>query len=124
MGLMSSIHDPARGWTKGMPNFALADTPWRRDPTRCHHPLKPFIGTLFVDSAYRHRIVQLFRCVDCGRVFEIERDVRSAGLSGAVDIDDPRVIRTLRYNKSVDERYFKEWNDGRCDFPGRGMEVA
>lgn len=94
------------------------------DPAKCDHRApRPFIGTVFVDNKYHHRIVQLRRCVKCGRVFETERDVRSAGLRNSVEVDDPRVMRTLLYNRSVDERFYKHLNDGRCDF-SQGADLS
>lgn len=87
------------------------------DPTRCNHRgPKPMVGTKFVDNPHRHQIFQLAQCIDCGRILEIPRDVRSAGRSGAIDIDDPRVFNTLKLTKSVEERYFSQFNDdGHCE---------
>lgn len=93
-----------------LPGYLLADTPYRLDPTKCRHTIKQFIGTEFLDPRRgKHQINQLFRCQDCGKVEKIPRTVREAGKMGCVEIEDPRVFRTLRYNEHVDKRFFKEY---------------
>lgn len=118
--MLSSIDDPRRGFTKGMPNVFLADTPFRLDPTRCKHYVIKFVGTVFEDNPNRHRILQRFRCQDCGKVEEIPRDVRSAGKTGSVEIEDPRVKRTLQYNDDVAYLLYGDRSDRR--YIGRGIE--
>jgi hypothetical protein len=116
--MISSIHDPRRGWTKGMPSWEfLEGTSRQLDPTRCKHYVKPFIATI-VDlgvSGYRpHSIIHRFRCKDCGRVFDIPRDVKSAGRSGAIEIEDPRVFKTLQMDDAMMERFHhNDVYDGR-----------
>jgi hypothetical protein len=111
------------------PRIPLLGTPWQKDPTRCKHTLVMFKGTAFRDDPGCHKIVQIFQCQDCGAVHKEFRDVRSAGRRGAIDIDDPRVLRTLIYNKDVDRRYFSEYGQfnedpGKLRYIGRGMDVA
>lgn len=113
--MISSIHDPKRGWTKGMPSWnLLAGTPQQLDPTRCKHTIVQFIATIFRDDRYRHSIAQRFRCQDCGKIHDIPRDVKTAGKRGAVEIDDPRVYKTLKMDDGIIERFHhNEVLDGR-----------
>ena len=126
------VHDPERGITKGMPNFDLADTPYRLDPAVCKHGRQfpgdephgmRFVGTQFKNNAFAHEVNDLFRCDDCGFIHKVARDMARAGRKGYVDIDDPRVFRRLRMSPAVDERFFKQFNDGRRDFV-RGAELS
>lgn len=109
------LHDPARGFTKGMPSWRLlADTRWRLDPTRCKHYLKQFVATVFKDTPGRHQLFQRFRCLDCGKIHDEPRDLRSAGRSGSIEIEDPRVYKTLVPNEDFFKRFHKqEVYDGR-----------
>ena len=94
------------------PKQILLGTPWQKDPFDCRHTLMEFKGTAFVDGLHSHQIVQLFQCQDCGLVHKVPRSVKEAGVSGAVDIDDPRVKRTLRLTPSVVSRLFP-FKEGR-----------
>ena len=94
------------------PKQTLLGTPWQKDPLDYDHPLMEFKGTAFVDGHHSHQIVQIFQCQDCGGVNRVNRSVKEAGVSGAVDIDDPRVKRTLRLTSSVLKRFYHE-KDGR-----------
>lgn len=113
--MISSIHDPKRGWTKGMPSWQLlAGTPQQLDPTKCKHTIVQFIATIFRDDRYRHSILQRFQCRDCGKINDVPRDVKTAGKRAAVDIDDPRVYKTLRMDDGIIERFHhNEVLDGR-----------
>jgi len=71
-----------------------------------------FVGTAFEDNRHSHRILHIAQCQDCGLIHKIPRSVKEAGVSGAVDVDDPRVKRTLLLNDTVRKRYFTE-RDGR-----------
>ena len=103
------------------PGRTLLGTPWQKDPADCRHTLMQFKGTAFVDGLTSHRIEQIFQCQDCGLVHKIPRSVKEAGVNGAVDIDDPRVKRSLRLTPSVVARLFpfKEGRGGTKE----GMEI-
>lgn len=58
------------------------------------------IGTRLVDGFNMHEIDHIDRCDLCGAIREIPRDTRRSGLSGRIEIDDPRVKRDLLFNKS------------------------
>lgn len=93
---------------KRLPGFLLAGTPWQKDPARCSHPIKKFVGTEFKDPKRGpHQINQLVRCQDCGKLERIPRTVREAGKLGAIEIEDPRVMNTLRVNDDMARRFFK-----------------
>jgi len=93
--------------------MALLGTPWQKDPTYCRHSMgMEFKGTAFRDSLHNHMIVQIFQYQDCGIVHKVLRWVKEAGLSGSVDIDDPRVKRTLLLNETTVRRLFPH-RDGR-----------
>jgi hypothetical protein len=94
------------------PKVTLLGTPWQKDPTDCRHTLMEFKGTAFVDGRHSHQIVQLFQCQDCGLKHKVPRSVKEAGVSGAVDIDDPRVKRTLQLTPAVMSRLFP-FREGR-----------
>lgn len=117
---LSTIDDPRRGWTKGMPNHFLAGTAGQLDPTRCPHYVWKFQGTFFKDDYRRHSIIHRFACKDCGKIHDVPRDVRSAGKSGSIDLEDPRVKGTLRYNDDVAYLLYGDRSDRR--YIGRGME--
>lgn len=104
------------------PKMMLLGTPQQKSPVDCNHPVMQFKGLAFVDTKFNHRLDQIFQCQDCGIVHRVPRSVAEAGRSGAIDLDDPRVLRTAIYNKSLDERCFRQFNDdGHCDFAGRGL---
>jgi hypothetical protein len=109
------------------PKIMLLGTPWQKDPTRCPHHVMRFVGTAFRDDPGAHKIVQIFQCQDCGKVHKVARTVREAGRRGSIDIDDPRVLRTLIYNRDVDRRFFREFGefneDGKLRYIGRGMDT-
>lgn len=80
-----------------------------KDPTRCRHPARgQFVGTEFLDPKWgKHQINQLFRCPYCGLIYKKPRSVREAGRYGCVEIEDPRVFRSLRFNKDVEQRFYR-----------------
>lgn len=61
-----------------------------------------FLGHKFVDDHHHHSILQLDRCSKCGGIRETPRDTNGAGLSGRIEIEDPRV--KLLLNQSSWER--------------------
>jgi len=91
-----------------------------------YHPLDgkhkcqyEFIGTVFVDDFHAHKLFQRFRCDLCGNIHDVPRDLRSAGFSGRVEIDHPKVENTLLLNQSVYERLVpkEEREAGRGKYP-------
>jgi len=103
------------------PKIPLLGTPWQPRIVDCYPHTMLFKGTAFRDGKDAHQIIQIAQCQDCGLVHKIPRSVKEAGVSGSVDIDDPRVKRTLLLNDSVRKRYFSE-RDGRGGTK-EGMEI-
>jgi len=95
------------------PKSLLLGTPWQKDPADCRHTIMQFKGTAFIDGFHSHSIMQIFQCQDCGFVHKVHRTVKEAGVSGSVDVDDPRVKRTLKLTPSASKRLFPEFKDGR-----------
>ena len=106
------------------PGIMLLGTPWQRDPTKCPHQIKQFIGTEFRPGFGRekHQINQLFRCPDCGKTERVARTAREAGKYGSIEIEDPRVKDTIvPTDEAMDYIYpeFKERFGGKKP----GMEI-
>ncbi len=95
----------------GKPNHSVR---YKYTPSTCPRHFWEFIGTAFKDDPHCHTITHLARCDRCGAIREIPRDTRQAGLSGRVEIEDPRVKRTLLLNRdSWKRRIPKELQDLR-----------
>jgi len=103
------------------PNFPLFGTPWQPRVEDCRPHTMMYIDTVFEETRHSHQIIQIARCRDCGLIHEIPRSVKEAGAKGSIDIDDPRVQRSLRLTPSVMKRYFDE-KDGRGG-TRPGMEI-
>ena len=59
------------------------------------------MGTEFQDRGDAHEIWHVMRCYRCGNVRKIPRHTTAAGISGRVELDDPRVSQTLFPNRSL-----------------------
>lgn len=57
------------------------------------------LGHRFIDDDHHHSITALDRCSLCGGLRETPRDTYGAGISGRVEIEDPRVKKTLLMNR-------------------------
>ena len=103
------------------PKYPLYGTPQQPRVEDCRPHRMKFAGTQFQETNHSHQILHIARCIDCGLVHKIPRSVKEAGVSGSVDIDDPRVKRTLLLTDSVRKRYFAA-KDGRGG-TREGMEI-
>ncbi len=82
-------------------------------PTQCPKPVWEHVGMAFLDGLHGHSLEQVNRCVRCGAIHKVAQDLRSAGFSGRVEVDDPRVKNRLLWNKSAYERLIpKNEQDG------------
>lgn len=77
---------------------------YKHTPADCPKHAFEFIGTKFHDGPHGHEILQVFRCDRCGATHEVPRHMDAAGISGMIEIEDPRVKHTLLMNKSVWDR--------------------
>ena len=73
-------------------------------PFDCPGHQPEFIGTKFVDGKTGHSIQQIVRCSRCGATDHVDRNTDAAGISGRVEIEDPRVQSTLLMNESTWKR--------------------
>ena len=85
----------------------------KRPPANCKefHHLAPFIGYEYMKRP-PHEINGVTRCDYCGLVMRKPLTVREAGRKGSVELDDPRVMKSLILNKDAMERLYHE-KDGR-----------
>jgi len=79
---------------------------YRYNPYNCPGHQFNFSHREFNDNAFSHTIDMIFICDRCGARRVESQDLRGAGRKGMVEIEDPRVSRTLALNKSVAERLF------------------
>ena len=70
-------------------------------PFTCPKHHEEFMGTEFQDNGNAHEIWHVMRCYRCGNVRKIPRHTTAAGISGRIDIEDPRVSNTLFLNRSL-----------------------
>ena len=77
---------------------------YKHTPFDCPKHAWEFIGTAFHDRPTGHEIVQVFRCDRCGATHDVQRHTDAAGITGRIEIDDPRVKKTLLLNASSWER--------------------
>lgn len=80
------------------------DIRYKYAPHECPQHAWEFIGTEFQDRPTGHEILQVFRCDRCGATHRVQRHTDAAGITGRIEIDDPRVKNTLLLNKSSWER--------------------
>ena len=82
-------------------------------PYSCPLHVWEHMGMAFRDGFHSHALEQINRCVRCGAIHKMPQDLRSAGLSGRVEVDDPRVKNRLLWNKSAYTRLIpKSEQDG------------
>ena len=82
-------------------------------PTECPKHVWEHVGMAFKDGLHGHSLEQINRCIRCGAIHKVAQDQRSAGISGRVEVDDPRVKNRLLWNKSAYERLIpKNEQDG------------
>lgn len=81
---------------------------YKYKPITCPGHQFEFIGTEFQDNPHSHEINHIFRCDRCGAIYKKARTVKEAGLLGHVDVDDPRVKKTLLFNDAVAKRIDKD----------------
>ena len=66
-----------------------------------------------MDDPHAHSINMVFVCDRCGARHYESQDTKNAGLSGRVEIEHPKVWRTLKLNKAMAKRMYsqEEFND-------------
>ena len=62
----------------------------------------------FSDNFHAHNIDMVFICDRCGARRLQPQDTKGAGISGRVEIEHPKVWRTLALNKAVAKRMFTQ----------------
>lgn len=91
-------------------------------PTNCPRHIWIFSHREFFDTPWSHSIEMVFKCDRCGQEKRIHQDTRESGISGRVEIEDPRVAPSIVINKSwakhsVDKEEFKEFYSDITDEP-------
>ena len=69
-------------------------------PITCPKHRWVFSHRVFVDNPFTHTIEMIFVCDRCAAIRKERQDTYDAGISGRVEIDDPRVTNTIAVNKS------------------------
>ena len=105
---------------KRQPGFPLYGTPWQPSPFDCPHFIAPFVGYEYMKRP-PYEVNGITRCDDCGLIMRKPLSVREAGRKGAVELDDPRVMKHLIMNRDGIERLYHE-KDGRGGTKP-GMEI-
>ena len=86
---------------------------YKYNPQNCpkHHWI--FDHRVFMDDPHAHSINMVFICDRCGARHYQPQDTKDAGVSGRVEIEHPKVWRTLALNKAVAKRMFtqEDFND-------------
>lgn len=72
---------------------------YKYDPSSCPKHQFEHLGTEFMDTAHKHTIYQVDRCDRCGALRKIPRHTMEAGISGRIDLNDPRV--NFLWNRSA-----------------------
>lgn len=70
-------------------------------PDLCPKHQHEFMGTEFQERPGVHEIWHVFRCDRCGDVHKVPRHTTAAGISGRIELEDPRVSSTILVNRSV-----------------------
>ena len=78
---------------------------YRYNPQNCPGHQWEFSHRVFNDNPFSHEINMVFTCDRCGAERIERQDLKKAGLSGRVEIEDPRVSNTLLLNKSTADRF-------------------
>lgn len=82
-------------------------------PADCPRHVTEHLGMEFKDSYHVHQLNQINRCIRCGAIQKVPQDIRNAGLSGHVEVEDPRIQKKLLWNKSAYDRLIpKDEQDG------------
>ena len=97
-------------------------------PLNCPKHLWVFSHREFFDNPFSHSIEMVFVCDRCGQERREYQDTYKAGISGRVEIDDPRVSPSIVMNKSwakhfVDREEFKEFYKNVTDKPQANIIV-
>ncbi len=74
-------------------------------PFTCPKHLWIFSHREFFDTPWTHSIEMVFKCDRCGQEKRIHQDTYQSGISGRVEIDDPRVVGSVVLNKSAARQY-------------------
>ena len=69
-------------------------------PLTCPKHIWIFSHRIFIDTPFSHTIEMVFICDRCACERRERQDTYGVGISGRVEIDDPRVLNTLIINKS------------------------
>lgn len=91
-------------------------------PLTCPKHMWIFSHREFYDSPWVHSIEMVFKCDRCGQEKRLHQDTYHSGISGRVEINDPRVLGTVILNKSlakqiIDKPEYKEFYKDIKDEP-------